>query len=144
MKSIFEVLQRPWLYKTLTNTSSMLILFGLYRWENPAGLLCSWHKCSRAWQCRRVKTIHTYDRRGRMLHTLNRLITACGLMGPPWFPILNAAIKIMSSWWRLYTKMLNCIVVCFNAVTSEVREGDILNVDVLTKRKTKFWRNKKK
>jgi len=88
MKSIPGVLQRLWTsLTTLANTSSMHIFLGLYL--KGKSCLCSWHQCSRAWQCRRVKSrpSWTYGWRGRILRTRNRLITVCGLMWPPWLPI---------------------------------------------------------
>jgi len=72
-KSILELLQRLWLYKTLPNTSSMRSPFGLYREEKLRGhvhcLLCSWYQCSRDWQLLYIKTKPTYGRRGPILRT---------------------------------------------------------------------------
>jgi len=94
MKSIPGVLQRLWMYKTLANTSFMHIFLGLYL--KGKSCLCSWHQCSRAWQCRRVKSrpSWTYGWRGRILRTRNRLINVCGLMWPPWFSIYTTAIFV--------------------------------------------------
>ena len=98
--------------------------------------LCSWHQCSRAWQCRRVKSrpSWTYGWRGRILRTRNRLITVCGLMWPPWFPIYTTAIfvpsrvrtlkfDVKSAWrcWRSHEKkyelLKNISLICYSTLT---------------------------